>query len=68
MPKYRVNLVNVGSFTVVVEADSEDDAFDQAYEMAPVENIHTGFDMGEWTTASDLWPSTDPANDIELVD
>ena len=69
MSTYRVNLVNVGSFTVEVQADNEEDAFDLAVEMAPLENIHTGYDMGEWTIASKIWPyMTDPAEDIEILE
>lgn len=67
MAKYRVNLVNVGSFSVVVEADSEDEAIDMAFEEAPRENIHTGFDVGDWTFASDLWPNSGSDDDVELI-
>lgn len=68
MARYRINLVNVGSFTVEVEAESEDEAFDLAYDMAPEENIYTGFDMGEWTTAGELWPDSPHSFDIELIE
>ena len=68
MTRYRLNLVNVGSISIEVEAESEDEAIDLAYERVPQENIHTGFDLGEWVFASDLWPGSDRANEIEILD
>lgn len=67
MANYRVNLVNVGSISIEVEADSKDEAIELAYNKAPGENIHTGFDMGEWVFASDLWPDTKQP-DVEVID
>jgi hypothetical protein len=69
MTKYRVYLAAVASAVIEVEADNEDDALDMAYENAPSNNITTDFELGDWSTSSELFPEFNkPEDDIEVID
>ena len=64
MARYRVHLVNTANYTAEVEAESEDEAIDLAFDNAPYENITNEFDLGDWSLASDY---TRGAIDVEEV-
>lgn len=63
MAKYQVSLYNVAQFFVEVEADSEEEAIDLAFDEAPGENITMGFDLGDWALPSEMFPSSYKAED-----
>ena len=49
MPKYRVNMTQTISCSVVVEADDEEHALNEAIEYAPQTDFaFSEFDAGEW--------------------
>lgn len=71
MSKYIVYLVSTVSISVEVEAEDGNEAVDLAFEQdLPRLNISNGnMDMGEWTTASDLFPQfSKPEDDYEMVE
>ena len=68
MTKYRVWLEAVASIPINVEADSPEEAIDLAVPQGPGTNIHNRFDLGEWTTHSDLFPDRGhPDDDYEVI-
>lgn len=69
MAKYRVYLVTTASCVVEVEAENGDEAVEAAFNTElPHVSAFAGYDLGEWTTASDLFHGTsDPADDYELI-
>lgn len=69
MAKYRVHLVAVAEASVEVEAEDGDQAVELAYEKAPSgANISNDFDMGDWSTASELWRDQKPEDDYVLIE
>lgn len=69
MPKYRVYIDAVASTMVEVEAEDENEAIELALEQAPSNNATTNFDLGEWSTPSDLFPEHNkPEDDYELIE
>lgn len=64
MARYRVHLVNTASHTAEVEAETEEEAIDLAFDKAPYENIHNDFELSDWALASDY---TRGAVDVEVV-
>lgn len=69
MPKYIVNLVAIASTQVEVEAESGDEAVEAAFDGAlPYADAFAGFDLGEWTTASEIFPEQDASDDYEEID
>jgi len=69
MSIYRVNMVAVASTSIEVEAETEDEAFEMAFDQAPSANVTMDFDLGDWTTSGELCPEhSKPEDDIEKVD
>ncbi len=70
MAKYRVYMVAVVETAVDVEAEDEIEAVELAYgQDLPGLNIsNRGMDMGEWATASDIFPNRNPDDDWELIE
>lgn len=70
MTRYRVYLVAVAEVAVEVEAEDGEDAIEQAFESAlPFAPHNAGFDLGDWTLASELFPQWSSAEeDYEVID
>ena len=64
MARYAVTLLNTASFYVEVEAEDEEEAFSLAFDLAPYENIHNEFELGDWYLPSDIIKG---ATDIERI-
>lgn len=62
--KYRVHIQFIGSTSVVVEAEDEDSAINEALEQAPQNDFgFANYDAGEWYVDEDpRWPSVIPAD------
>lgn len=69
MSKFIVYLVTTASTSVTVEAEDGEAAVEEALRgHLPYADAFAGFDLGEWTTQSDLFPkSSSPENDYEEV-
>jgi hypothetical protein len=69
MTKYKVYLVAVASTVIEVEAEDGDAAVEAAFEHSlPYAPYGCGFDLGDWGTASELWPRFNkPEDDYEEV-
>jgi hypothetical protein len=71
MTKYRVYLVATASTTVEVEAEDGEAAVEQALSgdlPLPFAPAFAGFDLGDWTTESELSPQYNkPEDDYEEV-
>jgi hypothetical protein len=68
--KYRVYMFTTASTTVEVEADTQSEAIDAAFESSlPYAPAFSGFDLGEWSLGSEMYPETYKLeDDAELVD
>jgi hypothetical protein len=69
MPKFIVYLVSTASTSVTVEAEDGEDAVEKAFQTSlPYAGAFAGFDLGDWTTPSDLMPQFNkPEDDYEEV-
>ena len=56
MAKYRVYLVTEASASVEVEADSEEEAIEKAFENAPY-SCHQCPEIGDWALPSEMYPN-----------
>jgi len=70
MPKFNVYLVAVASTVVEVEAFDGEEAVEKAFDSKlPYASGYAGFDLGDWTTSSELFPQTHtPGDDYEEID
>lgn len=70
MAKYRVYLVTTASTAVEVEAESGEAAVETALERSlPHAGAFCGYDLGDWTTASDMDPRHNkPEDDYDLIE
>lgn len=70
MTKFRVYLVTSAECVVEVEAEDGDEAVELALEGdLPFAPFNVGFDLGDWTTASELYPKwSKPEDDYEEID
>lgn len=68
MEKYRVYLVTEASASVTVEADSEEEAIEKAFENAPY-SCHQCPEIGDWTLLSEMYPEQfKSSDDIEKIE
>lgn len=68
MPKYRVYLIAPAEVMVEVEAEDGDTAVDIALNGdLPYASAFAGFDLGQWTTPSEMFPNQKPENDYEEI-
>lgn len=71
MSKYIVYLVATVSTAVEVEAEDGNEAVDLAFEqdLPRLNHSNGNMDMGDWTTASEIFPQwSKPEDDYELVE
>lgn len=66
MARYQVNLSTYASASVEVEADSEEEAIEKAFDEAPY-SCHQCPEIGDWMLPSDL-PGGSPSGDVYLLD
>jgi hypothetical protein len=61
VPKYKVNMARVTWLTANIEADSEDEALEKAYEAAPPFTAKEGGwgSLGKWSASADEWAPID---------
>lgn len=68
MTKYLVYLTAVASTSVEVEAEDGEEAVEIALAgRLPYAPAFAGFDLGEWTTQSELFPHANPDYDYEEI-
>lgn len=68
MTKYRVNLVALATTSVDVEADSREEAIDEALEQAPTPAWNWP-EMDQWGLPSESFPEFNkPEDDVEEID
>lgn len=67
MAKYRAYLVTEASANVEVEADSEEEAIEKAFEEAPYA-CHQCPEIGDWAMLSEMYPDRFKAeDDVEKI-
>ena len=66
MARYQVNLATYASASVDVEAESEEEAVEKAFEEAPY-SCHQCPEIGDWSLPSELFDG-DSTGDIYLLD
>lgn len=70
MTRFRVYLTSVASTSVEVEADSGDEAVDEAlggkYSL-PYASAFAGFELTDWSTNSELFPGFKAEDDYEEI-
>lgn len=69
MGRFIVYLVTTASASVEVEAEDGEEAVEKAFESSlPYASAFAGFDLGDWTTPSELFPKwSKPEDDYEEV-
>lgn len=60
MPKYRVSLTTVLSYTVEVEAEDKEKAIEAAYDTAPNEVYGATYEEGKCLDVNDAWQLQEP--------
>ena len=70
MPKFNVYMVASASAVVQVEVETGEEAVELAYEDdLPYASHNAGFDLGDWTLGSELFPQWyRPEDDYEEID
>lgn len=70
MPRYAVYLVTTASTVIEVEAEDGEDAIEKAFEQGTPTPCHQEeFDLGDWTTSSELFPQwSKPEDDYEIIE
>lgn len=68
--RFQVYLVTTASCVIEVEAEDGEAAVELALqEDLPYAPAFAGFDLGDWTTASELWPQhSKPEDDYDEFD
>lgn len=64
MSKFLVYLVTTASTVVEVEAEDGEDAVEKAFSTElPYASAFAGYELGDWTTPSELFPKQCPPED-----